>query len=300
MSSIHGEGAADASFRDPHYRRGMLLVLCAGVLWSLTGLLLRYIEMAGPWQIVLMRAGSLGAFILLYLIFRYRGATLDQFRRMGLNGLLAALFVGVSITGLVFAMTETTVANAMFILAGAPFAAAALAWLIMGERVRLAVIVAMIVVAAGIGIMVGDGIRAGFLLGNLLAVMTMLGYAAYVVFLRRGRAQDMLPALCLGGFLAAGVAAIFADGFAISGHDAWLSCLMGAGLIGVGLILFTAGSHHLPAAELIFFALIEIVLAPVWVWAGLGEVPRGLTLAGGGVVLAAIAGQALFGRRRGS
>ncbi len=297
MNSNHGEGAVDANFRDPHYQRGIFLVMSAGVLWSLTALLLRYIEIAGPWQIVTMRAGSLGAFILLYLIFRYRGGTLDQFRRIGLNGLLAALFVAVSITGLVFSVTETTVANAMFILAGAPFAAAGLAWLIMGERVSLAVIVAMIVVVAGIGIMVGDGIGAGFLLGNLLAVMTMLGYAAYVVFLRRGRRQDMLPALCLGGFLAAGVAAIFADGFAVTGQDIWLSCLMGAGLIGVGLIFFTAGSRHLPAAELIFFALIEIVLAPVWVWAGLGEVPRDLTLAGGGVVLAAIVGQALFGRR---
>jgi drug/metabolite transporter, DME family len=298
MSSNRGEAAGDANSRDPHYRRGVLLVLGAGLLWSLTGLFIRYIETAGAWQIVLMRSGSLGGFILLYLIFRYRGATLDQFRRIGLNGVLAGIFVGVSITGLVFAMTETTVANAMFILAGAPFAAAGLAWLIMGERVSLAVVVAMIIVVAGIGIMVGDGIRAGFLLGNLLAVMTMLGYAAYVVFLRRGRGQDMLPALCLGAFLAAAVAAIFADGFAVTGQDIWLSCLMGGGLIGVGLIFFTAGSRHLLAAELIFFALIEIVLAPVWVWAGLGEVPRDLTLAGGGVVLAAIVGQALLGRRR--
>ena len=160
-------------------------------------------------------------------------------------------------------------------------------------------VVALLVTVAGIGIMVGDGINAGFLLGNLLAVVTLLFYALFVVFLRRGRAQDMLPALCLGGFLAAGVAAIFAEGFAVTGHDVLLSCVMGAGLSGVGLILFTAGSRHLLAAELTFFALIEIVLAPVWVWAWLGEVPRDLTLVGGGVVLAAIAGQALFGRRQG-
>ena len=299
MGSNHGEGAGDANSREAQDRRGMLLVLGAGLVWSLTGLFLRYIEAAGPWQIIVMRSGSLGAFILLYLILRYRGRTLDRFRRMGWNGLLAALFVSGAICGTIFAMTETTVANAVFILAGAPFATAGFAWLILGERVSLAMVVALLVTVAGIGIMVGDGINAGFLLGNLLAVVTLLFYALFVVFLRRGRAQDMLPALCLGGFLAAGVAAIFAEGFAVTGHDVLLSCVMGAGLSGVGLILFTAGSRHLLAAELTFFALIEIVLAPVWVWAWLGEVPRDLTLVGGGVVLAAIAGQALFGRRQG-
>jgi len=298
MSSNDGDKAVATDYRDPLYGRGVLLVLSAGVLWSLTGLFIRHIEAAGPWQIVFMRSGSLGALILLYLIFRYRGRTLDQFWRMGWNGMLAALFFGGAICGTIFSMTETTVANAMFILAGAPFAAAGFAWLIVGERVSFAMVVALLITVAGIGIMVGDGISAGFLLGNLLAVMTMLFYALFVVFLRRGRTRDMLPALCLGGFVAAGVGAILAEGFAVTGHDVLLSCVMGAGLSGAGLILFTAGSRHLLAAELIFFALIEIVLAPVWVWVGLGEVPRDLTLAGGGVVLAAIVIQALFGRQR--
>ena len=63
-------------------------------------------------------------------------------------------------------------------------------------------------------------------------------------------------------------------------------------------MFFVAGSRYLSAAELMLLALTEIALAPVWAWLAIGEVPRDLTLVGGGVVLAAIIGQALIGRRR--
>ena len=65
-----------------------------------------------------------------------------------------------------------------------------------------------------------------------------------------------------------------------------------------GLLIYTAGSRHLPAAELALLALTEVVLGPIWVWLGIGETPSLATLSGGAVVLAAIAGNALSGLRR--
>jgi drug/metabolite transporter (DMT)-like permease len=40
--------------------------------------------------------------------------------------------------------------------------------------------------------------------------------------------------------------------------------------------------------------LIEFVLAPLWVWIFIGEVPRDTTLIGGGIVLASVAGWAFY------
>jgi drug/metabolite transporter, DME family len=53
-----------------------------------------------------------------------------------------------------------------------------------------------------------------------------------------------------------------------------------------------------PAAELTLLSLTEVVLGPIWVWLGVGEVPSPLTLAGGAIVLGAVAYQALGGVRR--
>jgi drug/metabolite transporter (DMT)-like permease len=46
---------------------------------------------------------------------------------------------------------------------------------------------------------------------------------------------------------------------------------------------------HLTAAEIGLLSLLEIVLGPLWVWLALGEAPAGAIIAGGLVVLAAVA-----------
>ncbi len=69
--------------------------------------------------------------------------------------------------------------------------------------------------------------------------------------------------------------------------------------VGVGgMVLFTAGSRHVPAAELALLLLTEVVLAPIWVWLWIGEVPRLWTLVGGAVIFTAIIGHAISGMRR--
>jgi drug/metabolite transporter (DMT)-like permease len=73
---------------------------------------------------------------------------------------------------------------------------------------------------------------------------------------------------------------------------------MGAGLLALGMALYTLGSRVVPAAELTLLSMAEVLLAPVWVWLVLGETAAGSTLAGGALVLAAIAGNALSGMRR--
>jgi len=60
-------------------------------------------------------------------------------------------------------------------------------------------------------------------------------------------------------------------------------------------------SRSLTAPEIALLALLEVVLGPLWTWLGAGEVPAGSTLAGGAIVLAALAGNeaaALAGRIR--
>jgi drug/metabolite transporter (DMT)-like permease len=44
--------------------------------------------------------------------------------------------------------------------------------------------------------------------------------------------------------------------------------------------------------------MVEVLLAPVWVWLFLGETASAGTLLGGGILLLAIAGNALSGIRR--
>jgi drug/metabolite transporter (DMT)-like permease len=65
--------------------------------------------------------------------------------------------------------------------------------------------------------------------------------------------------------------------------------------------MLVTASRYLPPAEVALLTLLEVVLGPLWAWLGVGETPSAATLAGGTIVLAAVAGNelvALFGPAR--
>ncbi|MBX2838587.1 MAG: hypothetical protein KTR35_17140 [Gammaproteobacteria bacterium] len=84
----------------------------------------------------------------------------------------------------------------------------------------------------------------------------------------------------------------------VSVSDGTVAMCMGVFQVGAGLILYTLGSRSLPAAELTLLSLAEVLLGPLWVWIFLQETASVNTLIGGAVLLAAIVGNALSGKRR--
>ena len=76
---------------------------------------------------------------------------------------------------------------------------------------------------------------------------------------------------------------------------ALLCTILGSVQLGCGFLLFTFGSRHVPAVEVILLALTEVILAPIWVALFVKEIPGPSTFFGGVVRLAAIIVQALAG-----
>lgn len=290
--------SSDRAPRDPSYARGILLVMVAGGFWSLGGILVRLIEAAGPWQILLVRSASLSIALFMVLLVRHRGALLGELRGIGLDGVVGALCLGVAFTGFIFSLIHTSVANAVFMLSASPFFTAPLAWMLLGEPVRRGTWIAMSFALAGVAVMVVGGIGAGALFGNLAALAAVLGFSGFAVTLRRKRRTDSLTLAFLAGIFTAVVAAALVDDFAYSPYDFGVCAVMGVIQIGAGMVLFTLGSRHVPAVELTLLSLTEVVLGPIWVWLWIAETPRPWTLIGGAVVIAALIGHALSGMRR--
>ena len=149
--------------------------------------------------------------------------------------------------------------------------------------------------------MVNDGIARGAFFGNLAAVISAIGFATFTLSLRWGRFSDMASSVLLAGVLSLAVSVamcfLLRQSLVISAHDSAISLLMGAGLLGCGLTIYTIGSRTVPAAELALLAMTEVLLAPVWVWLVLGESAGFWTLIGGAILMSAIAGNALVGIR---
>ncbi len=284
------------------YRRGVFLVLSAGICWSLMGLGIRLIETASVWQILFYRSLALAPFLLLVITLRSNGGPFRAIRAAGLSGVIGGGALVVAFAGGIFAIQTTTVANAMFLFAAAPFMAAVLGVAILGESVRRATWIAMAVAIAGVAVMVIGGLALGRWIGNLAALVSALGFAAFTIALRWRKTEDMMPAVFLAGVFAIVVAGLVcaATGlpFSLPPRDIAIALGLGVFQVGAGLVLYTAGSKAIPAAELALLSMSEVVLGPLWVWLFLAETVGLYTLTGGAILLLALAGNAISGLRR--
>ena len=284
------------------HKHGLLFVFAAGVLWSTVGLGIRMIEDAVVWQILLYRSISMSLF--LYMVIRLRSGESPflQIRRIGLPVVVAGLSLVAAYSGGIYAIQNTSVANAMLLFATAPFMAAVLGWLVLREPVRAATWIAIAVALGGILIMVSDKTGDVAVQGSLAALGSALGFAVFTVALRWGRGGEMLPSVFLSGLFAIvitfGICQILELSVVLSLQDGGVAMGMGVFQVGAGLILYTLGSRSLPAAELALLSLAEVLLGPLWVWLFLNETASLNTLVGGAVLLIAIAGNAVSGKRR--
>jgi len=173
---------------------------------------------------------------------------------------------------------------------------------VLGERVRRATWLAIVVAIIGILIMVADKFGGAAIYGNLAAIGSAFGFAVFTITLRRGKTTDMMPVVFLSGLfgivIMAGVCLKTSLSFVVPPNDIGISFSMGVFQVGAGLVLYTLGSRSVPAAELTLLSLAEVVLGPFWVWLILDEVLTVNTIIGGVVLLLAIAGNALSGQRR--
>jgi drug/metabolite transporter (DMT)-like permease len=270
--------------------------------WSLGGFFTRATHGIDAWQIIFYRSWVVLIIMGTVMLIQHRSRVLSIFHEAGTSAAIAGIALGLAGLTFVLALFYTTVAQAIFMVGITPFSSAVLGWWILRERVRRSTWIAMVAALFGFGIMLGGTSLRGFS-GSVLALYSAFSFSCYSVLLRWGQHTDMnasiiwnaLFLIALSGLillvptpLRAGVGS---GDFAIGWWNLVIVIAMGAIQLTLGLALFTIGSKTVPAAELALLALLEPVLAPIWVWLAFGEVPPVPTLAGGAVIMAALLGR---------
>ncbi|MEQ8666766.1 MAG: DMT family transporter [Rhodospirillales bacterium] len=268
--------------------RGIVLILLGGLCLSSGGVIIRSVDHVDPWAILFYRAVGLVALLILFSIWRHRRGTVAAFRSIGWEGGVMALGLGFGFTCYVFGMLMTTIANVSFIISAGPLFAALLGWVILGERVRTSTWLVIAGAATGMGLMFAEGLSLGGMAGNVVALGLPFTFGIMLVMIRRVGDRDMVPATCLGGVIAGIIGFVASDNLSVTVEDLAILLWLGVGQLGAGFLLLTLGAKYLPAAETALLALTESVLAPIWAWLFIAEVPGPLSLIGGLIVLGCV------------
>lgn len=284
------------------YAVGVVMLLLSGTVWSMMGLGVRFMDNASPLQILLYRSLGMIPALAIFIAIRHRGRLGRALAQTGTPTIIGGLMLVFAFTGSIVSLKETTVANAVFLLATAPFFAAILGRIVLGEKVRAVTWIMIVVGLSGVAIMVYDGLSAGKVIGNVAGLTCAMFFAIFTIAMRSEKTGDSVTAVLLGGVfasIAAAVATVVAgQSLLLSPHDAAIAVALGIGALGFGLVLYSLGSRHVPAAESTLLSMTEVVLSPIWVWLVFGEEAGLLMLVGGGILLSALFANAVSGIMR--
>jgi drug/metabolite transporter (DMT)-like permease len=266
------------------------------------GTSIRFVDNATTWQILFYRSLGMIFILLIYVFWQSKGHAIKDLKNVGLPGVTAAISLVLAFAGSIYAFQSTSIANAAFIFACAPFLTAILAWPLLKEPIRKNTWWALLLSIIGVLIMVSSGLSFSGLKGNLAALISALGFAGFTISLRWGKLNNMTPAIILGGifsiFFAMFILLANQNGLVVSISDAIKSIAMGIFLLGGGMVLFSIGSKVLTATNLALLSMVEVVLAPVWGWLILREQAEFSTLLGGGILFFALILNAFSGVRK--
>ncbi len=268
--------------------RGIALVAAASVIWSTGGLFVRFLDL-DLWTLQAWRALFSALSLLVVVLIDKGRKTPKAFHDMGRLGLVAAPIAAVSMISFVAALKLTTVANVMVVYATVPFVAAAVAYVWVREKIERRTMIASLVALLGVAIMAGSATRPSDLAGNALSLLMTLSFAVLLVMARRYPLMAMAPINALGALLCAVFCFPLVPGGVPSSSEMLTLAVFGTTTTGFAYLLFLNGGRLIPSSEAGLVGLLDVPLAPLWVWLVFGEEPSFSALIGGGIVLAALA-----------
>lgn len=276
-------------------------MLCCALAWSMAGIVTRSASISNGWEITFWRSLFCVIFVAAVLLIRHRSGFVARLASIGRHGIVSGLCWAVMFTCFMLALTRTTVANALLVMALTPFFNAVGGTLFLDERVPRHTWLAMLAAAAGVATMFAHAIDAGSAAGASIALGVPAASATNLIVLKRAALStdsrpSLVPSLMIGGTISAAIAAAAALPLQANANDIALFGLLGVFQLASPCMLYASFVvRRLSAAEIGLLGLLEILCGPLWVWLGVGEQPSVMTLVGGGMVLAALVADQAIG-----
>jgi len=301
VTAVSGEGGVAVSYVPAGARvspMAVVLLATSALIFSTGGLFIRELDHPQAWQTVFWRSMSACVSLALLIIWRERTNPLRAIVNIGRPGWAVGAAFCASSIGMVVALSKTSVAIVLVIFALSPLAAAVMAWILIGERVRNYTWGAIGVTVAGVAFMVSGPGAGGSTSGALVALVIPLAFGYGTVMIRRHSEIAMAPAMLLSAALSSVISVPFAHPFDITRHDLLLLLAFGFAQLGIGLALFSIGAARAPATDVALLSMLEPIMGPIWVWIFVSEYPGVPALIGGSAVFVALAAHTVYAASR--
>ena len=272
-----------------------LLITGIGVLALIPdSLIIRLVDEA-TMTVAFWRAALSGIAITAFLIITRGPKSMMHFSR---PALLFAGCYAINTILYVIALSLTTVAATVFLLATAPVWALIISRIFLKEPLTIRMIVTVFFTLTGIGIIaLGSSISFGAILGNLAALGVAISLATAFTIARASSDISMIPATALSYLVAAIAVTPFVVSYTLEPADWPKMLILGGALLPLATCLMAIGPRYITSAEVGLFLVLESIFAPILVWYVLGENPGPTAIIGGIIVLLVLTVSNIIGLR---
>ena len=267
---------------------GPFLVFLGACTLSFGGLIVKSFEGANLWQILFWRSVFFSIVVLFFLLLNYKKNFFNSIYKIGLPGFFGGIVLSCGYAGYVFAMYNTTVANANFIIQTQTIFLAIFGYIFLKEKISILTITSIVLAFSGIFLMLGGSLNSGQMIGNIAAFIMPISFAVLILTVRKYPNVDMIPLQLIAGIGAIILGYLFSSQIIVSSYDIFLGFIAGFFQVGLGFIFITIGAKTTPSALVGIIMLTEAILGPLWAWLFINETPPLVVLVGGSIVLSAV------------
>ena len=267
---------------------GYILCLLGAFFLSWGGLLVREWDGSDIWQILFWRALFFTITLIIFLYSIYKNEAISIIKKSGFPGLLGGITMSIGFIAYIVSMTETSVANVLFIISTQTIWLAIFGYLFLKEKINLKTLLSILLAMTGIVVMISGSLSTGSLFGNLIALFIPINFAFLILLIRKFSKLDLVPALFYGGIIIIILAFFMADTILVSKNNLLVGFLLGTFQHACGFICIVIGARSTPAVVVGLLMLVETLLGPFWVYIFLNEIPPMSVFVGGSIIVIAV------------
>lgn len=196
------------------------------------------------------------------------------------------------------AIKSTSVANVVLIFGTSALFSSFFAYLLYKERISRNIIVASFFMFIGLFIIFSDSLGVGNLLGNIYALLCTSTFSFSFVLLAKYTKISRVVLTALTGLFLSLITIILTDSIIIDMNNFLIIAIMGLLITPISRVLIGNGTKYINASEVSLLMIIETIMAPIWVWLFLKEIPSSNTFIGGSIIIATLVINSLYTLRK--
>ena len=212
--------------------------------------------------------------------------------------LLCSVLMGSSNIFFISAIKNTTVANVVIIFGTSALFSAFFAYLFYKEKIGKNILISSFFMFVGLFIIFSDSLGLGNLKGNIYALIcTICVSISFVLLAKYVKINRVVLTASTGIYLC--IAAFFlSDTINIDLYTFFIIAVMGLLITPISRVLIGNGTKFINASEVSLLMIIEAIMAPIWVWIFLKEIPSFNTFVGGSIILITLIFNSLYNLRK--